>query len=83
MSVPGVGPITALAFVATIDDAGRFAKSCAPAAPVGLTSRHWQSGEIDTSGRISKHRDAMPRSLLTEAANSLRTRLRKAHPLEH
>ena len=82
MSVPGVGPVTALAYVATIGDAERFAKSRAVGAYVGLTSRRWQSGEMDYSGRISKHGDAMVRALLYEAANSLLTVVRRAHPLK-
>jgi transposase len=82
MTVPGVGPVTALAYVATIGDAERFASSRAVGAYVGLTSRRWQSGERDYSGRISKMGDAMPRSLLYEAANSLLTVVRRAHPLK-
>jgi transposase len=82
MSVPGVGPVTALAFVATIDDPTRFAKSRAVGAYLGLTTRRFQSGEMDYSGRISKMGDAMPRSLLYEAANSMLTVVRKAHPLK-
>ncbi len=82
MSTPGVGPVTALAFVATIDDAGRFSKSRAVGAYVGLTSRRHQSGEVDYSGRISKMGDAMLRSLLYEAANSMLTVVRRAHPLK-
>ena len=54
MTVPGVGPITALAFKATIDDPARFARSRSVGAYVGLTSRRHASGEIDWSGRISK-----------------------------
>ena len=82
MSVPGVGPLTALGFVATIDDAKRFKKSRNVGAYVGLTSKRYQSGEMDYSGRISKKGDAMLRSLLFEAANSLLTCVRKAHPLK-
>ncbi len=82
MSTPGVGPVTALAYVATIGEAERFAKSRAVGAYVGLTSRRWQSGGMDYSGRISKHGDAMLRALLYEAANSLLTVVRKAHPLK-
>lgn len=82
MTVPGVGPVTALSYVVTIGDAERFAKSRAVGAYVGLTSRRWQSGEMDYSGRISKHGDAMLRSLLYEAANSLLTVVRRAHPLK-
>ena len=82
MSVPGIGPVTALAFVATIDDPQRFAKSRAVGAYLGLTTRRYQSGEMDYSGRISKHGDGMLRSLLYEAANSLLSVVRKAHPLK-
>ena len=82
MTAPGVGPMTSLAFVATIGNAERFAKSRAVGAYVGLTSRRWQSGQMDYAGRISKHGDAMLRSLLFEAANSLLTVVRRAHPLK-
>jgi transposase len=82
MTTPGVGPVTSLAYVATIGDAERFAKSRAVGAYVGLTSRRWQSGEMDYAGRISKMGDAMLRSLLYEAANSLLSVVRRAHPLK-
>ncbi len=82
MSAPGVGPVTALAYLSTIDDPGRFAKSRAVGAYLGLTTRRYQSGEMDYSGRISKHGDAMPRALLYEAANSMLTVVRRAHPLK-
>ncbi len=82
MTVPGVGPITALAFAATIGDAGRFSKSRDVGAYLGLTARRNQSGEMDYSGRISKFGDSLLRSLLYEAANSLLTVVRKAHPLK-
>ncbi|MDH3318030.1 MAG: IS110 family transposase [Gammaproteobacteria bacterium] len=82
MSVPGVGAVTALAFVATIEDPRRFSTSRAVGAYLGLTSRRYQSGEMDYSGRISKHGDAMLRSLLYGAANSLLTLVHRAHPLK-
>lgn len=82
MTVPGVGAITALTFVATMDEARRFSKSRAVGAYLGLTSRRYQSGEMDYTGRISKHGDSLLRSLLYEAANSLLTVVRKAHPLK-
>jgi len=82
MSVPGVGPVTALAYVATIDDPERFTKSRAVGAYLGLTTRRFQSGEMDYSGRISKMGDALLRSLLYAAANSMLTVTRKAHPLK-
>ena len=63
MTVPGAGPITALAFKATNDDPARFARSRSVGAYVGLTSRRLASGEVDWSGRISKCGDAMLRSI--------------------
>ena len=47
-----------------------------------LTSRRFQSGEMDYSGRISKHGDTMVRSLLYEAANAVLSVVHKAHPLK-
>ena len=77
MTIPGVGPVTSLAFKATIDDTGRFATSKALGAHLGLTPRVYQSGEIDRSGHISKCGDRMMRHLLYEAASVLMTRTRK------
>ena len=77
MTVPGVGPITALCFKATIDDPARFKRSRSVGAYVGLTSRRHASGEVDWSGRISKCGDAMLRMYLFEAAGVLLTRVQK------
>ena len=74
MTTPGVGPITALCFLATIDDPTRFKKSRNVGAYVGLTSRRFASGEIDWTGRISKCGDKLLRTYLFEAANVLLTR---------
>jgi transposase len=77
MTVPGIGPITALCFKATIDDPTRFKRSRSVGAYVGLTTRRHASGEIDWTGRISKCGDAMLRSYLFEAAGVLLTRVPK------
>jgi len=77
MTVPGVGPITALCFKATIDDPTRFKRSRSVGAYIGLTTRRHASGEIDWSGRISKCGDAMLRMYLFEAAGVLLTRVPK------
>jgi len=77
MTVPGVGPITALCFKATIDDPTRFNRSRSVGAYVGLTTRRHASGEVDWSGRISKCGDAMLRMYLFEAAGVLLTRVPK------
>jgi transposase len=49
MTVPGVGPVTSLAYKATIDDLDRFGSSKAVAAHLGLTPRVYQSGEVESS----------------------------------
>ena len=75
MTVPGIGPITALAFHAAIDEPARFRRSRSVGAYVGLTPRRHASGEVDWSGRISKRGDQMLRSYLFEAAGVLLTRV--------
>src|ERR1700692_877116 len=77
MTVPGVGPITALCFKATVDDPTRFKRSRSVGAYVGLTTRRHASGEVDWSGRISKCGDRMLRMYLFEAAGVLMTRVPK------
>jgi len=75
MSVPGIGPITALVFHTAIEDPGHFQRSRSVGAFFGLTPRRYQSGEIDRSGRISKCDDRMVRTCLFEAAGVLLTRV--------
>jgi transposase len=82
MTVPGVGPIVALNFIATVDDASRFRRSTDVGAFLGLTPRRYQSGEIDRSGRISKCGDAEMRRLLVSAATTLMTQVRRFSPLK-
>ena len=82
MTVPGVGPIVSLNFIAAVDDVGRFARATDVGAYLGLTPRRYQSGEIDYSGRISKRGNAAMRTLLFEAANILITRVRRFSPLK-
>ena len=77
MTVPGVGPLTALAFVTTVDDPKRFRRSSSVGAYLGLTPRRHQSGERDVSGRISKCGDRLTRSYLFEAANVVLTRVER------
>lgn len=77
MSVPGVGPITALAFRATIDRPDRFKRSRDVGAHLGLTPARYQSGETDIQGRVSRCGDELARTALYEAAHSLLVRSRK------
>ena len=74
MTIPGVGPVTALAFKSTIDDPGRFRRSSDVGAHLGLTPRQYQSGETDVRGRISRSGDALTRTALFTAAHVMLTR---------
>jgi len=73
-TIPGVGPATAAAFVATIDDPNRFPDGEKVAAYLGLTPRVYQSGETEYRGRITKTGDKLMRWLLVEAAHILLSR---------
>ncbi|SES10640.1 Transposase [Sphingobium sp. YR768] len=77
MTVPGVGPLTALAFRATVDRPDRFRRSRDVGAHLGLTPRRYQSGETDVQGRVSRCGDELARTLLYEAAHTLLTRCKK------
>lgn len=81
MTVPGVGHLTALAFLSTIEDPGRFKRSADVGPYLGLTPKIYQSGEVDRSGRITKTGDAMTRSYLVEAANVLLVKIDRPVPL--
>lgn len=67
--VPGVGPITALAFLLTIGDPRRFTQSRKVGAYFGLTPRKDDSGESQPQLRITKAGDASVRTLLVGAAH--------------
>jgi transposase len=71
MTVPGVGPVVALTYRATVDVPARFRKSKSVGAVFGLTCAKYQSGEIDRSGRISRCGDEMMRTMLYEAAHRM------------
>ena len=82
MSVPGVGPVTALTYKTAIDDASRFNKSDTVGAYMGLTPKQYSSGEIDRHGRISKMGPAESRWMLYESAMCLLTRSKKKSQLK-
>jgi len=68
LTQPGVGPNTALAFVLTIGDVGRFRRSKQVASYLGLIPREQSSGGRQKLGAITKQGNRMLRSLLVEAA---------------
>ena len=72
--VPGVGPITSLAFVLTIDDPKRFPKSRTVGAYVGLVAGKSQSGDRDPEKRVTKAGDPLLRRLLVNCAQYILAR---------
>ena len=67
--VPGVGPVTSLCFVLTLEDPARFKKSRDVGAYLGLVPRRAQSGARDPKLRITKAGDGMLRALLVQNAH--------------
>jgi transposase len=67
-TVPGVGPVTAVAFVAALDDVTRFENAHQVQAYLGLVPSEYSSGERQLRGRITKRGNPRMRWLLVEAA---------------
>ena len=68
MTQPGVGPVTALAFVLTMGDVSRFPRGKQVASYLGLSPREYSSGGQQRLGSISKQGNRFMRMLLVEAA---------------
>jgi transposase len=66
--ISGVGPLTALAFVLTLEDPSRFRKSREVGPALGLVPRTDQSGDRDPQLGITKTGDAFLRRLLVGSA---------------
>jgi len=77
MTVPGVGPVVALTYRATVDVPSRFRNSKAVGAAFGLTPSQHQSGESNRTGGISRCGDEMIRTMLYEAAHIMLVRSAK------
>lgn len=71
IAVPGVGPLTALAFVLILGEAGRFARSRAVGSYLGLVPARAASGTSDPQLRISKEGNRLLRWLLVQCAQRL------------
>ncbi|MCA9454427.1 MAG: IS110 family transposase, partial [Nitrospira sp.] len=82
MPVPGVGPLVAGTYVATLDDPTRFRTSTQVAAYLGLVARVYQSGAANYHGRIRKEGDKLRRWLFVEAAHVLLTRTKRSSALK-
>ncbi len=70
----GIGAVTAVSYVTAIENPENFRTSRSVGAWLGLTTRRYQSGEIDYDGHISRRGDNRLRGLLYEAATALLTR---------
>lgn len=70
MTQPGVGPVTALAFVLTVGEVSRFRHSRELSSYVGLVPRESSSGAKRKLGSITKQGNQFLRTLLVEAAQS-------------
>jgi len=77
MTVPGVGPVVALTYRATVDVPARFRNSKTVGAVFGLTPAKHQSGEVERTGAISRCGDEMMRMMLYEAAQIVLVRSAK------
>jgi len=67
--VEGIGPLTALTFVLTVEDPYRFEKSRSVGAYLGLVPATARSGDRDPQKRISKEGDELLRRLLVSGAH--------------
>jgi transposase len=82
MTAPGVGAVTALAFVAALDDVTRFESAHQVESYLGLVPSEYSSGERQHRGRITKRGNARVRWLLVEAGwRILRSRSSECAPL--
>ena len=67
-TMPSIGPVTAIAFVASLDDVARFRSAHQVEAYLGLVPSEYSSGDHRLRGRITKRGDARMRWLLVETA---------------
>jgi len=67
-TLPGIGPITASAYVAALDDAARFGGAAQVASYLGLVPREYSSGEQQRRGRVLRSAHPYVQALLVQAA---------------
>src|SRR6204780_530817 len=71
MSIPGIGPVTASAIAASVQDVGAFSGSREFSAYLGLTPRQNSSGGKERLGRVSKMGNRYLRKLLVVGAHAV------------
>src|SRR5262249_4749306 len=67
-TLPGIGPITASAFVAVLDTVTRFDRAGQVTSYLGLVPQEYSSGEKQSRGRVMRSADPHLQSLLVQAA---------------
>lgn len=67
-TIPGVGPRTAEALVAVIDDPHRFRRANQLGSYLGLVPKQFESGQMSRTGRITKQGNSLLRKLLVEVS---------------
>jgi transposase len=67
-TVPGVGPVTAVSYISTLDQVERFGSAHKVESYLGLVPAEWSSSEIEHKGHITKQGNSRTRWLLVEAA---------------
>jgi transposase len=67
-TLPGIGPITATAYVAALDDVARFESAAQVSSYLGLAPREYSSGEQQRRGRVLRSAHPHVQSLLVQAA---------------
>jgi transposase len=83
MTAPGIGPVTTLSFVASLDEVTRFPGAHQVESYLGLVPSEYSSGDRKHRGRITKRGDARMRSLLVEAAwRIMRSKRSECAPLK-
>ena len=75
-SIPGVGTLTSLAFMAVVDDISRFKNTKSFASYLGLVPREYSSGETRMMGRITKSGSEILRRYLIHGARAVLMRVR-------
>jgi transposase len=81
-TTPAIGAVTSAAFVALVDDVGRFPRAHAVESYLGLVPSEWSSSEKRLQGRITKAGDNRVRWLLVEAGwTIMRSRRLDCQPL--
>jgi transposase len=81
LTMPQIGPVTAVSFVATLDEVGRFGGAHQVEAYLGLVPREWSSSEVQRRGRITKAGNSRMRWLLVEAAWRVATHKKRPETL--